>query len=61
MPASKMKKKHLEIFYHIVREVCATGVIRVAWEIGKTNLADVVTKSMPDSKQNYIFGKFMRI
>ena len=51
MPASTLKKKHLAICYHLVRELCAVGVIRVAWESGKTNLADVLKNLMPDSKK----------
>ena len=60
MPASTLKKKHLAICYHLVRELCAANVIRVAWENGQTNLADVLTKLMPASKKKEICGKFMR-
>ena len=60
MPVSTLKRKSLVICYHLVREICTTGVMRVAWDRAKTNLAEVLTKLMPDSKKKYICGKFMR-
>ena len=60
-PDSTIKKKHNAIAYHKVREAVATGVIRVAWESLKTNLADMLTKplSTPDLQKfcSYIFHK----
>ena len=46
-PKSTLKKKHNAIAYHRVREAQAAGVIRIAKEDGETNLADVLTKSLP--------------
>ena len=46
-PESTLKKKHNAIAYHRVREAQAAGVIRIAKEDGETNLADVLTKSLP--------------
>jgi len=43
---STLKKKHLSICYHLVREAAAAQILRVAWEDGKTMLADVLTKLM---------------
>ena len=31
-PESSLKKKSLDICYHIIREAIASGVIRVVWE-----------------------------
>jgi hypothetical protein len=45
-PESQLKKKHVAICYHRVREACAAGMIRVAKEDGETNLADVLTKNL---------------
>jgi hypothetical protein len=42
-PASTLKKKHISICYHKVRESQAAGS-RVAWESDTTNLADLLTK-----------------
>ena len=47
MPESTLKKKHVAICYHRVREACASGMIQIAKEDGATNLADVLTKSLP--------------
>ena len=44
MTDSTLKKNHFTIYYHIVREICASGVMRVSWESGNTKLADVLTK-----------------
>ena len=46
-PESPLKKKHNAIAYHLVREAQAAGVIQIAKEDGETNLADVLTKSLP--------------
>ena len=46
-PESTLKKKHNAIAYHRVREAQAAGVIRIAKEEGETNLADILTKSLP--------------
>ena len=47
MLESMLKKKHVAICYHRVREACAPGMIQIAKEDGATNLADVLTKSLP--------------
>ena len=49
-PESTLKKKHNAIAYHRTREAIAAGIIRVAWEDGRFNLADVLTKLMPGPK-----------
>ena len=46
-PESTLKKKHNAIAYHHVREAQAAGVIWIAKEDGETNLADVLTRSLP--------------
>ena len=45
-PESTLKKKHISICYHLVREACAAGQIRVTYEKSEFNLADVITKIM---------------
>ena len=43
-PESPIKKKHNSVAYHKARESIAAGIIRVAKEDGKTNVADLFTK-----------------
>ena len=47
VPESTIKKKHCSIAYHRTREAIAAGIVRIAWESGETNLADILTKLMP--------------
>jgi hypothetical protein len=41
-----LKKRHNAIAYRRAREAQAAGIIRVAWENGETNIADLLTKLM---------------
>ena len=59
MPESTLKKKHISICYHMVREAVAANILRVTKEDGKTNLADVLTKFMPGSRKRDMCGRFM--
>jgi hypothetical protein len=43
-PESTVKKRHNSIAYHQTREVQAAGTVRIAWESGDTNRADILTK-----------------
>ena len=45
LPESALTKKHNAIVYHREREAVASGMIRISWEDGKTNIADILTKS----------------
>ena len=49
-PESVLKKKHNAIAYHRTREAIAAGIIRVAWEDGRFNLSDVLTKLLAGPK-----------
>jgi hypothetical protein len=49
-PESVLKKKHNAIAYHRTREAIAAGIIRVAWEDGRYNLGDILTKLMPGQR-----------
>ncbi len=46
-PESQLKKKHVAICYHRVREACASEMIRIFKEDGLTYLADLLTKNLP--------------
>ncbi|KAI2506217.1 Reverse transcriptase (RNA-dependent DNA polymerase) [Fragilaria crotonensis] len=58
-PESTLKKKHNAIAYHRTREAVAAGTIRVTKEDGKTNLADVLTKPLPQVTKELLCDKFM--
>ena len=47
VPESTLKKKHCAIAYHRTREAIAAGIVRIAWESGDMNLANILTKLMP--------------
>jgi hypothetical protein len=51
IPESTLMKKHNAINYHSVREAAAAGIIRVGNEDGKTNAADLLTKSLTGQKR----------
>lgn len=46
IPESTLKKKHVSICYHRVREACAAYMIRIVYEPTDTNLADCLTKAL---------------
>ena len=54
IPESPLRKKHVAICYHRVREACASGIIRIAKEDSKTNLADILTKNLDRQKHKYL-------
>ena len=56
---STLKKKHNSIAYHWVHESVATGTICVTKEDGKTNLADVLTKLLPQATKDFLCNRFM--
>ncbi len=58
-PESTLKKKHNAIVYHRTREAVAAGTIRVTKEDGKTNLADVLTKPLPQVTRDFLCDRFM--
>ena len=45
VPTSVLNKRHNAICYHRVREAQAAGTIRVGWIEGKSNVADLFTKT----------------
>jgi hypothetical protein len=58
-PESTLKKKHNAIAYHHVREAAAAGIIRVAKEDGKTNVADVLTKPLNGPRLKELCAKVL--
>jgi hypothetical protein len=58
-PESTFKKKHNSIAYHHIREAIVVETIRVTKEDGKTNLADVLTKLLPQATKEFLCDRFM--
>ena len=58
LPESTLKKKHHSISYHASREAVAAGVIQVAKEGTRTNLADLFTKFLTSGRQEYLLERF---
>ena len=48
---STLKKKHLSVCYHKVRESYAKGAVCIAYEPTGTNLADVCTKVLSQEEK----------
>jgi len=56
---STLVKKHNAIAYHTVRWTVAAGVISVAWIDGKNNLADAMTKRLPETTRERLFNQWI--
>jgi hypothetical protein len=54
-PECTLSKKHNGIAYHKVREAVAGGWIQIAYEPTKTNLADILTKSLSAQQRGQCF------
>ena len=48
---ARLTKKHNAICFHLVREACAAGWIRVGWEPTDTNIADLFTKQVDTGRR----------
>ena len=55
-PESCLKKKHVAIAYHRVREAQAASIVRIAHQPGEFNLADVLTKLLPGPRLKELIG-----
>ena len=56
VPKFVLKKRQNEIAYHRAREAQAANIIRIAWENGATNIADLLTKLMPGPRLKQLVG-----
>jgi len=59
LPQSVISKKHHGCSYHFCREAVASGMVRVAKESTKTNLADLFTKTLPRDVREKLLERFM--
>ena len=49
-PEADLKKKHVMISYHLVREATAAGIVAPCWIPGGTNWSDILTKQIPSTE-----------
>ena len=54
IPESTLKKKHNSIVYHRAHKAVVAGTIQVTKEDGKTNLANVLTKLLPQATKDFL-------
>ena len=59
LPESQLKKKHLSICYHYVRECCAKLSARIAFEHTESNLADIATKVLGQARRKFLCSKLL--
>jgi hypothetical protein len=45
-PEADLKKKHVALSFHVVREAVAAGIIEPYWVQGKYNISDIMTKQL---------------
>ena len=58
-PTSTLTKRHHALNYHVCREACAAGIMRVGKEDGATNVADLLTKQLDASRRRDLLWSFM--
>jgi hypothetical protein len=46
IPDSELKKKHIAILYHYVREAIAVRIVNAIWIRSAKNFADICTKAL---------------
>ncbi|KAL7515840.1 hypothetical protein ACHAWF_000007 [Thalassiosira exigua] len=59
IPESTLSKKHNSINYHIVREAVTAGILRVAKEDTKRNLAKDLTKLQTYDRKKALLGELL--
>jgi predicted component of type VI protein secretion system len=57
--SSMLKKKHVAVAYHMVREAVAANMIEVCKIRTSENLADLFTKALPGTVLNRLLEKFL--
>ena len=55
---SSLNKKHSAVAYNFTRWNVAAGVCKVAWIPSGENIADAMTKRLPESTRDYLFGNW---
>ena len=54
---STLDKKHNSVAYHDIRNAVAASIIAVAWIKSTDNLADALTKRLPEVSRNHFVWK----
>ena len=54
-----LKKKMHSISYHFCREAVTAGIVQIAKEDTRTNLADLFTKVMSKPRRDALIERFM--
>jgi hypothetical protein len=54
---STLKRKHTSIAYHRCREAQAAGYVRIGFEEGKNNPADILTKLLPGPRMRELLRR----
>ncbi|MGH2413913.1 MAG: Ty1/Copia family ribonuclease HI, partial [Microcystaceae cyanobacterium] len=60
IPGSVLKRKHLSIAYHRVREAVAAGIVTISHIASDMNLADLLTKSLPTHHYRFLLSRCMQ-
>jgi PAS domain-containing protein len=55
---SSLNKKHSAIAYHFARWNVAAGVCKIAWIPTGSNIADAMTKRLPEATRDHLFGNW---
>ena len=59
IPDSELKKKHVAISYHFVRESIAAKIVNTIWVPTHANFADVCTKALGPTAFNALVSELM--
>ena len=59
IPQSEMKKKHIAISYHLVREAIAAKLIDCTWIMSHENYADLLSKALGATLFNQLICELM--
>jgi len=51
-----LQKKHQSICWHAIREAAAAGWVKIGWEAGETNIADLFTKALDGVKRRQLLS-----
>ena len=55
---STLDKKHSSVAYHLTRWCVAAGIVALSWIDRKRNIADALTKRLPEGVRDFLFGEW---
>ena len=59
VPESTLKKRCNFIAYHSVHELMAPGVVRLTYELGRDNIADIPTKGVDGTTHDRLVPRIL--